>query len=341
MTPSRPARPLIIGHRGAPGYRPEHTRSSYELAFALGADAVEPDIVATKDGVLVLRHENEISGTTDVAIRPEFSALRTTKNVDGRELTGWFTEDFTWQELSTLRSKERIPDLRRSSASFDGTSGVLRLRDLIDIIDAASEQSGRRLGMVAEIKHATYFEQAGLPLDVLLVSELAGTRFADGSELLVEAFEQTVLAKLAARGLPASYVYLIEKKGRPFDQVAALGRSAPRYTDTLTDAGLDALAAGKDGFRVDGISVDKSLLFAADGRTNDLVARAHRRGLAVYTWTLRPENAFLSKSFRGIGQPAEHGDWQGEFGQILASGVDGVFCDHPDLGVAARDAYTG
>src|SRR5687767_8542322 len=120
------ARPLIIGHRGAPGYRPEHTRSSYELAFALGADAVEPDIVATKDGVLVLRHENEITGTTDVAIRPEFSALRTTKVVDGRRLTGWFTEDFTWEQLSTPRSKERIPDLRRSSASFDGSSGILR-----------------------------------------------------------------------------------------------------------------------------------------------------------------------------------------------------------------------
>ena len=336
-----PARPLIIGHRGAPGYRPEHTRSSYELAFALGADAVEPDIVATKDGVLVLRHENEISGTTDVAIRPEFSALRATKNVDGRELTGWFTEDFTWQQLSTLRSKERIPDLRRSSSSFDGTSGILRLRDLLEIIDEASSQGGRPLGMVAEIKHATYFENVGLPLDALLASELDGTAFADGTGLIVEAFEQTVLRKLAARGLPAHYVYLIEKKGKPFDQVAALGKSAPKYADTLTEAGLDALAAGRDGFSVDGISVDKSLLFDADGHTNDLVDRAHRRGLAVYTWTLRPENAFLSKTFRGVGDNAAHGDWQGEFGRILATGIDGVFCDHPDLGVAARDALVG
>lgn len=338
-----PARPLIIGHRGAPGYRPEHTRSSYELAFALGADAVEPDIVATKDGVLVLRHENEISGTTDVAIRPEFSALRTTKNVDGRELTGWFTEDFTWQQLSTLRSKERIPDLRRSSATFDGTSSILRLRDLLEIIEDASAQSGRALGMVAEIKHATYFENAGLPLDALLASELAGSAFADGTGLFVEAFEQTVLHRLAARGLPARYVYLVEKKGKPFDQVAALGRAAPDYADALTDAGLDALADGSDGFRVDGISVDKSLLFegAADGRINDLVARAHLRGLAVYTWTLRPENAFLSKAFRRQGDKAEHGDWQGEFGRILSAGVDGIFCDHPDLGVAARDAFLG
>ena len=194
--------------------------------------------------------------------------------------------------------------------------------------------------MVAEIKHATYFERAEIPLDVLLAAELAGTRFSDGTGLIVEAFEQTILSALAARGVPARYVYLIEKKGRPFDQVAALGRSAPRYAEALTDAGLDALAAGRDGFRVDGISVDKSLLFrgAADGETNDLVARAHRRGLAVYTWTLRPENAFLSPAFRGAGAPVEHGNWRGEFGRILSSGVDGVFCDHPDLGVAARDA---
>ncbi|MBG6239082.1 glycerophosphoryl diester phosphodiesterase [Mycetocola sp. CAN_C7] len=333
-----PARPLIIGHRGAPGYRPEHTRSSYELAFALGADAVEPDIVATKDGVLVLRHENEISGTTDVAIRPEFDGLRTTKTVDGVELTGWFTEDFTWQQLSTLRASERIPDLRRSSASFDGTNGILRLLDLLEIIDAASDQTGRALGLVAEIKHATYFEQIGLPLDELLAAELAGTAFGDGNDLIVEAFEQTILQKLFARGQAASYVYLLEKKGMPFDQVALHGTAAPRYADSLTDAGLDALAAATDGFRLDGISVDKAVLLA-DGASSDLVARAHRRGLAVYTWTLRPENAFLSRPFRLHGKKSEYGNWQEEFQRIIATGVDGVFCDHPDLGVAARDTF--
>lgn len=342
MTATAGVHPLVIGHRGAPGYRPEHTRSSFELAFALGADAVEPDIVASKDGVLVLRHENEISGTTDVAVRPEFAALRTTKVVDGRELTGWFTEDFTWQQLKTLRAKERIPKLRSSSASFDGTAGILRLRDLLDIIDGAAGSTARPLGLVVEIKHATYFEQAGLPLDELLASELAGTRWADGDGLIVEAFEHTVLRKLAAGGLPASYIYLIEKKGKPFDQVAALGRSAQNYAHTLTDAGLDALAEGEGGFRVDGISIDKALLFAgADGRTNDLVDRAHSRGLAVFTWTLRPENAFLHRAFRGAGAKDAHGDWQGEFARILESGVDGVFCDHPDLGVAAREALRG
>lgn len=335
MTAPGQASPLIIGHRGAPGYRPEHSRSSYDLALALGADAVEPDIVATKDGVLVLRHENEISGTTDVAIRPEFSSLRATKIVDGAEMTGWFTEDFTWDELATLRAKERIPAIRASSASFDGSSGILRLRDLVGILDRASAESGRDIGMVAEIKHATYFENAGLPLDELLASDLAGTRYADGSGLIVEAFERTVLHQLAARGMRATYIYLLEKKGRPFDAVAALGKDAPKYAESLTDPGLDGLAADQV---IDGISVDKSLLFSSDGSTNDLVERAHARGLTVFTWTLRPENRFLSKPFRSDGPPESFGNWEEEFDAILRTGVDGVFCDHPDLGVAARDA---
>lgn len=340
MTSPGLARPLIIGHRGAPGYRPEHTRSSFELALALGVDAVEPDIVATKDGVLVLRHENEISGTTDVASRPEFSGRRATKLVDGREMTGWFTEDFTWPELSTLRSKERIPALRSSSSSFDGSGGILRLQDLFDILGDAAPGSGGEPGLVVEIKHATYFEQVGLPLDDLLESELAGTRFADGSGLVIEAFEQTVLRQLSARGVQARYVYLLEKRGQPFDAIAAHGRSAPPYAESLTDPGLDALAA-EGG--IDGISVDKALLFAdaASGTTNDLVSRAHERGLSVFTWTLRPENAFLVPAFRSGSEPAQYGNWQAEFDAIMKTGVDGVFCDHPDLGVAARDAAFG
>jgi glycerophosphoryl diester phosphodiesterase len=157
--------PLVIAHRGASGYRPEHTRSAFELAFALGADAVEPDIVASKDGVLVVRHENEISGTTDVASHPEFASRKTTKVIDGVSLTGWFTEDFTWAELSTLRAIERIPQLRQASSSFDRTEGILRLSDLLAIVDTATLAAGRRLVLVAEIKHATYFESIGLPLD--------------------------------------------------------------------------------------------------------------------------------------------------------------------------------
>ena len=164
--------PLVIAHRGASGYRPEHTEAAYRLAFALGADAVEPDIVATKDGVLVVRHENEISGTTDVASHTEFAGRRTEKVIDGVALTGWFTEDFTWAELRTLRARERLPALRGLSASFDGLFPILRLRDVLRLVDRAEAPLDRELGDVAEIKHASYFESIGLPLDELFAAEV-------------------------------------------------------------------------------------------------------------------------------------------------------------------------
>lgn len=324
-------RPLIIGHRGASGYRPEHSRAAYELAFTLGADAVEPDIVATKDGVLVLRHENEISGTTDVAAHPEFAHRKTTKTIDGVTLTGWFTEDFTWDELSTLRVIERLPQLRQSSTTFDGMEGILRLRDLLDLIDAASDRLARQITLVAEIKHATYFESIGLALDELFAHEIAGWATADN--LIVEAFEHSVLLKIRERGVPGTLIYLIEKDGAPADLVAVHGRSAPSYASHLTDAGLAELAT-----TVDGISVDRRLILdATNGVASDIVDRAHAAGLLIYTWTLRPENSFITKAYRGAGGPAAWGNWSGEFDALFATGVDGVFADHPDLAVAIRD----
>ncbi|RWZ64400.1 glycerophosphodiester phosphodiesterase [Labedella populi] len=332
--------PLVIGHRGAPGYRPEHSRSSYELAFALGADSVEPDVVATKDGELVLRHENEISGTTDVAERPEFAHLRTTKRVDDAELTGWFTEDFTWEELGTLTVRERIPGVRPSSASFDGRQGILRLRDLVEIVDEASDSQSRELGMTVELKHATYFDGVGLPLDELVDAELRRLGWGARPELIVESFEKTVLSRLAGRGLSAEYVYLVERSGAAADLVARDGATARSYADELTDAGLDALAG-----LVDGVSADKALVLALDddgiaNGTTDLVSRLHARGLRAYSWTLRPENRFLAANFRR-GTADAFGDWQSEFELVLRTGIDGVFLDHPDLGVAARDALAG
>jgi glycerophosphoryl diester phosphodiesterase len=331
-------KPIVIGHRGASGYRPEHTRSAFELAFALGADAVEPDIVATRDGVLVVRHENEISGTTDVASRAEFADRRVTRPIDGKELTGWFTEDFTWAELSTLRARERIPEVRKSSATFDGRFPILRLRDVFEIIDRASEHEKRAFGMVAEIKHATYFESIGLPLDELFAAEVnaAGWNGADG-RLTIESFEQDVLEKVYARGIYGKRIYLVEARGRPFDQVSRLGAKAPHYADYLTEAGLYGLSG-----RVDGISVDKSLIFDTDddGRgvgASELVDHAHAAGLEIYCWTLRPENRFLAKSFRRGRLKADFGDWQAEFRTIMRTGIDGIFVDHPDLAVVVRD----
>ncbi|MBN9186969.1 MAG: hypothetical protein J0I62_00510 [Microbacterium sp.] len=177
--------PLVIGHRGAPGYRPEHSRSSYDLALEMGVDAVEPDIVVSRDGVLVVRHENEISGTTDVTTRPAFADRRTTKTVDGETLTGWFAEDFTWDELSTLRAVERLPEIRPASATFDGQQPILRLRDVLDLVRAASLAQGREIGVVVEIKHATYFAGLGWDVAALLAAELREAGWAAGELPLV------------------------------------------------------------------------------------------------------------------------------------------------------------
>ncbi|WP_104127907.1 glycerophosphodiester phosphodiesterase family protein [Cryobacterium sp. Y57] len=330
---------IVIGHRGASGHRPEHTRAAFDLAFALGADAVEPDLVATRDGVLVIRHENEISGTTDVATRTEFAARRTEKRVDGKLVTGWFTEDFTWAELSTLRARERLPRLRQNNATFDGQQPILRLRDLFDLVDAAAERTDRVLGIVAEIKHANYFAGLDLPLSELFAAEVSAAGW-NTDRLTVESFEPSVLAQVRAEGVRGTRIFLLEDRGHPADQVAEYGAGALSYADHLTPDGLANLAAGPES--IDGISVVKSLILETDEGgdvvgASALVDDAHKAGLEIYCWTLRPENKFLAKTFqRGI-RRADFGYWQAEFRVILDSGVDGVFADHPDLAVHVRD----
>ena len=317
--------PLVIAHRGASGYRPEHTRSAYLLAIELGADAIEPDIVSTSDGVLVLRHENEISGTTDVASRAEFADRRTTKHIDGEKLTGWFTEDFTWQELSTLFAVERLPKIRAANSAFAGQEGILRLTDLLDILDGAD----RPVGLVAEIKHATYFESIGHPLDELFAAEISAAGWENDPRLTVECFEKTVLLKIRDRGIGGQLVFLLESSGAPADD------PTHPYSDYLSDTGLAALAE-----EVDGISVDKHMLLAKDAAGlrvgTDLVARAHAVGLVVFCWTLRPENQFLAKALRTGASAAVHGNWQKEFRMLMKMGLDGVFADQPDLAIEVR-----
>jgi glycerophosphoryl diester phosphodiesterase len=324
---------LVIAHRGASGYRPEHTSAAFELAIALGADAVEPDLVATVDGVLVIRHENEISGTTDVASRSEFAGLRTTKVVDGNTLTGWFTEDFTWEQLSTLRAIERIPQLRPRNNAY-ANSGILRFADLLPLLDRAD----RRVGLVAELKHATHFESVGLPLDELFAAELVESGWWDDPRLIVESFEETVLGAIRARGIRAPVVFLVESDGAPADHVATAGVNAMPYSEYLQTTELERLSR-----RVDGISVAKRILLQPDEdgevrRATDLVERAHAVGLTVFCWTLRAENAFLPPNLRRGTLPQQFGDWLTEFQLVLGSGVDGVFADQPDLAVQARAA---
>ena len=320
----------MIAHRGASGYRPEHTASAYRLAIDLGADAVEPDLVPTKDGVLVVRHENEISGTTDVAQHPEFADRQTTKFVDGVELHGWFTEDFTWAELSTLQARERLAGTRPDNVAFDGLEGILRLSDLIEILEGAE----RPVMMIAELKHAAYFASIDLSLEERFAGEISG--WAGPDNLVVESFEQSALERVRELGVPGGVTFLVEAHGAPADQTARFGDEARTYASYLTDEGLAALAN-----EVTGVSVDKTLLFERDARgevtgTTSLIDRAHDAGLETFTWTLRAENQFLESSFRR-GAPEEFGDWEREFGLILGTGVDGVFADQPDLAIRVRD----
>ena len=322
----------MIAHRGASGYRPEHTAAAYQLAITQGADAVEPDLVPTRDGVLVVRHENEISGTTDVASHPEFADRQTTKTIDGISFTGWFTEDFTWSELTSLRTRERLGKVRPANARFDGKQGILRLVDLIDLLLAAD----RRVLMVAELKHASYFESIGLALPEIFAVDIA--RWAKPDNLVVESFEQTVLGDVQELDVPGRVTFLAEASGAPADQVARLGAEARGYSDYLTDAGLARLAA-----EVDGVSVEKSLLLETDNAgavtgTTDLAERARSAGLETYTWTLRAENQFLEKNFRRGPRARDLGHWEREFVTLMRTGVDGVFADQPDLALRARAA---
>lgn len=322
---STPGRPLIIGHRGAPGLRPEHTAASYRLAMESGVDAVEPDIVVTRDGVLAVRHENEIGGTTDVADRPEFADRRTKKTVDGQKIAGWFTEDFTWAELSTLRTRERLPELRPGNTAFDGQEPMLRLRDVLALVDEEEARTGRRVSVVVELKHPHYFEHEGHDLVGLLIAELTelGWDHRPG-RLIIECFELAALERARAAGIDALFVFLLEHAGAPADEEH--GRNRRDYEWYRSDAGLDFLVG-----RVDGISPAKRDILADADPRNGLVARAHARGLSVFAWTLRPENRFLERSCRVGGDHAAWGDWRSEWDRLAATGLDGVFVDHPEL----------
>jgi glycerophosphoryl diester phosphodiesterase len=331
-------RPIVIGHRGASGERPEHTLESYRLAIAQGADFVEPDLVATKDGVLVCRHENEISGTTDVASRPELADRRATKTIDGTPVTGWFTEDLTLAELKTLRARERLPELRGSA--FDGRFEVPTFEQLLQLLaeeNARPERKHRPVGVYPETKHPSYFQGLGLPLEERLVAALRAHGLdRPDAPVFVQSFEVENLRRLRTL-TRVPLVQLIEAAGRPWDLTR--GRSARTYADMLTPDGLRDVARYARG-----IGVDKVLVLPrdAEGRLRPataLVRDAHAAGLLVHVFTLRAENRFLPADFRGSGPPEARGDLAGEAGAFLKAGIDGFFADQPELGVRARDAF--
>lgn len=314
-------RPIVIAHRGASGERPEHTVLAYRLAVDEGADFIEPDLVATKDGHLVVRHENEISGTTDVAARPEFAGRRTEKVIDGEKISGWFTEDFTLAELKTLRARERLPHLRPGSSAFDGREAIPTFQEVIDLAKAESRRVGRTVGVYPEMKHPAFFAGIDLPLEARLAGALKANGLDSASApVFVQCFEVEPL-KTIGRLTRARRVMLVSKGPAPVDVSSA--------------AGIKAIAAFAEG-----LGPEWPLVVPTDGGVlgapTDLMKHAHAAGLAVHPWTVRAENAFLPKALQRGASPADHGDALAVLKALYAAGVDGVFSDFPGLAVKAR-----
>lgn len=317
--------PIVIAHRGASGERPEHTLAAYELAIGQGADFVEPDLVVTRDGALVARHENEISGTTDVADRDGFAGRQTTKTIDGVEVTGWFAEDSTLAELRTLRARERLPQLRRANARFDGQFAVPTLAEIIALLRAREAETGRRIGLYPELKHPAFLQAQGHDVVALLVAQLHAAGYRDAAEpVFLQCFEVAPLIRL--RGLTRlRLIQLVTAEGGPAD------RAGLTYAAMLEPRALPRIAEYADG-----IGAELSLILRSDGSPTGLVAAAHDAGLQVHAWTLRRENAFLPPALRRGDDPAAPGDYAALWRLLVAAGVDGVFTDHPAEAVRAR-----
>ncbi|MBO9523629.1 MAG: glycerophosphodiester phosphodiesterase [Nocardioidaceae bacterium] len=306
----RTAAPIVVAHRGASGHRPEHTLAGYELAFRLGADAVELDLLATRDGAVVCRHDVELSRTTDVAARPEYAHLRRTVEVDGDPVTGWFVHDFTLAELRGLRTRERWPRKRPTSASFNDRGPIPTFTEVLDLVARESARAGRRLGVYAELKEVRHLARHDLWLPDLV-------RGSDRPEITWMGFN---VAALCALDLPERTVRLFE-----------------RETTSRELSKISEYAAA--------VAVKKKAIYprGADGRLTEptkVVEKAHRRGLSVLVWSHRAENQYLPADFRIGGNPHGHGDAVGEAELFFRAGVDGLITDFPELGVAARQAYS-
>ena len=311
----------MIAHRGASGYRPEHTLASYELAIGMGADFIEPDLVSTQDGVLIARHENEISETTDVAARPEFAARKTVKRIDGREVSGWFSEDFTLAEIKTLRARERLPF---RDPSFDGRFEVPTFAEVLALARRKSAETGRTIGVYPETKHPSYFRSLGIPLEEPLLADLQEVDLP----VYIQSFEMGNLQELR-KVTDRPLIQLLEAAGQPWDFTVA--GDARTYQRLATPAGLAEIATYADG-----IGPDKRMIVPADpgGRLlppTALVEDAHRAGLLVHPWTFRSDGTFLAAEYGG--------DPEREYEQFFGLGVDGLFSDFSDLAVRVRERW--
>ncbi len=273
---------LVIGHRGAAGERPEHTLAAYDKAINDLADYIEPDLEPTKDGILVARHEDNITNTTDVARHPAFARRKKTRVIDGEKATGWFTEDFTLAEIRTLRAKEPLPEIRASSAGFDGLYQIPTFAEIARLVRARSAETGRVIGIYPEIKHPAYYKMRGFDVAALLLAALKSEGLdKPGSPIFIQCFEVSTLKRVhALTALPL--VQLVEAKGGPADMPGTT------FAAMMTPAGLKEVATYAAA-----IGVDARLVIGGDGRTTSLVADAHAAGLKVHVWTLRRENRYL------------------------------------------------
>jgi glycerophosphoryl diester phosphodiesterase len=300
------SRIIVIAHRGASGERPEHTLESYQRAIEQGADYIEPDLVMTRDGVLIARHENEIGGTTNVADHPEFAERRRTQIIDGETMSGWFTEDFTLAEIKTLRAQERLPMLRPSNRAFDGLLEVPTFDEIMQLArDANLRRGGKfKIGVYPETKHPAHFAAIGLAQEAAVLETLARFDYATGP-VFIQSFDPHNLQQL--RGM--TRLPLVQLLEYEVGDIARIGEYA------------------------DAIGIAKDLA------TEATIAQAHAQGLLVHVWTFRAENEFLPDDLKSSGGAAAHGDLKAEIERYLGRGIDGFFTDFPAIGVQMRDTH--
>ncbi|HEV2797387.1 MAG TPA: glycerophosphodiester phosphodiesterase family protein [Nocardioides sp.] len=316
--PSLVLTPAVVAHRGASGHRPEHTLDAYRTAIRMGVDDIELDLVATRDGVLVARHDLELSATTDVAARPAFAHLRRTVVVDGVEQHGWFVQDLTLAELKTLATRERMPGTRPGNTAYDGAEGVPTLTEVLAMAGAESVRRGRPVGLLLELKHAAHHDEIGLPLDVPLLRELARQGLDHPwARVALMSFEPAILRRLAGRTrLPIIQLVELAQRG------------------LLTPEGLETVDEYADGIGPHASLVLPRDAWGAIGAPSTVVRDAHRLGLTVHVWTVRGENRFLPTNLRHGAAPDAHGDMAGHVRALLAAGVDAVITDHPEEALA-------
>lgn len=314
------ASPIVIGHRGASGYRPEHTLESYRLAIEQGADFIEPDLVSTKDGVLIARHENEISGTTDVATK--FPDRKKTKTVDGTKVEGWFTEDFTLAEIKTLRAKERLPFRNQE---FNFKFPIPTFAEILAFVAERQKAAGRTIGIVPELKHPTYFKSIGLPLESTFVKQVKEAKLdkAD-SPMIVQCFELETLTQLKKQIGTRLFFLYEEPQLQPYDFVVT--KNPKTYGDLMTEKEIKELTK-----TIYGVGPAKLSLVNSDGTDNGKIALFHKYGIKVIPYTFRKEEQFIS--------PFAKNDFAKELSIYFSLGIDGLFSDFPDLAVAARNKF--